>query len=101
MPIKVRYESKHISLLLDSMTPCVLNFLFYCNLNKKDPIRRKINSKKMLICRISIIIFICQKLESVRPVKQKIKLPSLNSIYSFHCKHKSVNTNKFGFPSKH
>ena len=29
----------------------------------------------MFISEISIIILICQKLESVRPVQQKIKLP--------------------------
>ena len=40
--------------------------------------KRKLNSKKKIfLCEISIIIIIliCQKLESVRSVQQKIKLP--------------------------
>ena len=32
----------------------------------------------MFICEISIIILICQKLELVGPIQQKIKLPSPN-----------------------
>ena len=63
--------------------------------------RGPINSKKLHTCEISIIIFICQKLESVRPVQQKIKTPSPSRIYSFLCKHKLINTNQLGFQSKH
>ena len=36
-------------------------------------------TEKVYICEISIIIImICQKLESVEPIQQKIKLPSPN-----------------------
>ena len=53
--------------------------MFYCDLKEKYT-RRNINCKKKrnILCKISItiIILICQKLGSVVPVQQKIKLPS-------------------------
>ena len=51
-------------------------YLTYCQLKEKDDIRRKINSKKIFICGIGIIILICQNLVSDEPVQQKIKLLS-------------------------
>ena len=64
--------------------------VFYCNLKEKDYIRRNINNKKeMFICEISIIIIsICQKLRSVGPVQQKIKLPSPNRPFTLKLKRK-------------
>ena len=59
-----------------------VNFCFllsYCDLKEKYHIRRnkKFFKKEKLACEISvIIILICQKLGSVGPVQQKIKLPS-------------------------
>ena len=64
----VTYGSDYISLFRDSTLPNVLNFrfyLFYCNQKEKD----------IQIFSI-IIILIYQKLGSVGPVQQKIKLPS-------------------------
>ena len=56
---------------------CNIFFSFiFCKLKEKDYIRRKINSKKMFICEISIIILICQKFLSV---KRKIFL----NVFSF------------------
>ena len=57
-------------------------FKFYYNLKEKDHIRKIINSKnKINIREISIIIIlIYQKLESVRSVQQKTKLPLPNSL---------------------
>ena len=55
-------------------------YLLYCNPREKDHIRRKLGSKKIYIyiyiyIYISIlIILICQKLELVGLVQQKIKL---------------------------
>ena len=57
-------------------------YVFYCNLKGEKHIRRNISIKKkeILICEISIIIIlICQKLGSVLPVQQKVKLPSPNA----------------------
>ena len=57
--------------------PNALNFWFlsYCNL-KENIFHKKVNSKKKYVYMWSIIIFlICQKLWSVRPLQQKIKLP--------------------------
>ena len=59
-------------------------FMYFTVILKKKIIldRININSKKkeMFICEISIIIIlICQKLGSVGPVQQKIKLPLPNS----------------------
>ena len=76
MSKQITYESNHISLLLDLTIPCALNFsyfhMFYCNLKEKDPIRRKKNITKMFICEISIIIIlICKKLGSIKPVQQE------------------------------
>ena len=53
-------------------------FLFLSTLlqpKRKKIIWRKLKSKKKNICEISIIILICQKLESVGPIQPKIKLP--------------------------
>ena len=49
----------------------------YCNPKEKYHIKRKLNSKKKNILRKIniIIILICQHLESVGLVQQKIKLP--------------------------
>ena len=57
---------------------CDIFFSFiFCKLKGKDYIRRKINSKKMFMCEISIIIIlICQKFLSV---KRKIFL----NVFSF------------------
>ena len=81
---QVTFETDHNSLLSDSTMSSAPNLCSACillgNLKEKDHIKRNINSKKkeMFICEISIIIItlICQKLESVGPVQQKIKLPS-------------------------
>ena len=48
-----------------------VSHLFDCNLKEKGKIRRKINSKKVSICGISIIILICQKSGLVGPVNKK------------------------------
>ena len=67
-----------------------LNFIFhifYCNLQQKDPIRRKLNSKNIFVCEISIIIIlICEKLGLVTPVQQNIKLPLTDTISSYYNK---------------
>ena len=88
MSIQVTYETNHISLLRDSTMSDTLNFcfyVFYCNLEEQDHIRRIINRKKRNIREISIIIIIIiliyQKLGSVVPVQQKIKLPSPNPCF--------------------
>ena len=53
-------------------------YLFYCNLKEKGRIRTKVNRKiKKIICEISItVILTSQKLVSVGPEQQKLKLPS-------------------------
>ena len=52
---------------------------------KKDHIRRKLNGKLKNICEISIIvILICQKLELVGPLQQKINFPWLYSEFQDH-----------------
>ena len=78
MSIKVTYETDHISLLHDSTMPNALNFVFYvfyCYLKDKDHIRRIIISKKIYIY---IYFFEKSALWLVRPIQQKIKLPSPN-----------------------
>ena len=68
--------------------------LFYWNPKEIDHFRRKLNSKKnIFLCEISIIIIIiliCQKLELVRSVQQKIKLPSPKGIGILKKLHKYV-----------
>ena len=51
--------------------------LFYCNLKETDHIRGKINSKKIFVCEICIIIIIliCGKQVLIGLVQQKVKLP--------------------------
>ena len=76
---EVTYESDHISLLHDSATSSPLNFyfyLFYCNLKEKDLIRRNINSKKILICKISIII--CQNQRRSGPYNKQLSCVRLS-----------------------
>ena len=78
------FKKVTISFYADGSTmSSALNFVFYqlyCNPKEKDHIRTKLNSKKKNICKISIIIIsICQKLELVRPIEQKIRLPLPNS----------------------
>ena len=52
---------------------------------KKDRIRRKLNGKLKNICEISIIvILICQKLELVGPLQQKINFPWPYSEFQDH-----------------
>ena len=53
-------------------------YRLYCSPKEKDHIRRKPNSKKknIYVWNQSYILLICQKLELVGPVQQKIKLPS-------------------------
>ena len=81
MSTQIAYEIHHISVLCHSTMSGELNFLFfyvfYCDLKEKYHIRKDVNceKKEKLLCEIPIIILICQKLESVRPVQQKIKLP--------------------------
>ena len=59
MSIQVTYETNHISLLHDSTMLNALIFVFY-----------------VFTCEVSIIIIlIYQKLGSVGPIQQKIKLP--------------------------
>ena len=78
------YKSDFISLLCDSTMSSAINLCFLSVLLKpkeKYHIRRNINGKKKNICEISIIIIIiiiliCQKLGSIVPVEQKIKLRS-------------------------
>ena len=84
--LALKKASDHISLCCDSTMSNALNFYFLSTLlqlkKKKDYIRRKLNIKrKRITCEISIIIIILiwQKLESVGPVEQKIKLPSPNT----------------------
>ena len=83
--IQVEYETDNNSLLRDLTMSNALSlffFKFYYNLKEKDHIRKIINSKnKINIREISIIIIlIYQKLESVRSVQQKTKLPLPNSL---------------------
>ena len=56
-------------------------YVFYCDLKEIYHTRRNINCKikSKFICGSIIIILIYQKLGSVGPVQQKIKLPSSNS----------------------
>ena len=57
-----------------------LFFIYFIATRKKKIIleENEIVKRKLFICEISIIIIlICQKLESVGRVQQKIKLPSL------------------------
>ena len=65
--IEVMYESDPISLFPDSTVSSVLSFCFlpiFCNLKEKIILEinsnkiNRINSKKMLVCEISIIILI-------------------------------------------
>ena len=77
------YESDHISLCYDSTMSSVLIFCFLSTLLQPRRKRRKINSKKKNICEISIIILICQKIGSVGPVQQKIKLPLPKRVMKF------------------
>ena len=53
-------------------------YVFHCDLKEKYPIGSNINcqKKEKFVCEISIIIMICQILDSAGPVQQKIKLPS-------------------------
>ena len=64
------YDVKH--------TKISVFYQLHCNPKEKDHIWTKLKSKRKNICEISIIIIIliCQKLESVGPAQQKIKLPS-------------------------
>ena len=59
---KVTYETKHISLLDNSMLPKILSFCFYlcyCNQKGKYQIRRKTNRKNEYVIReINFIIVI-------------------------------------------
>ena len=67
-----------------SSEPNFIFHIFYCNLQEKDPIRRKLNSKNIFICEINIIIIlICGNLGLVTPVQQKIKLPLTDTQYHF------------------
>ena len=56
-------------------------YVFYCNLKGKIIFGEiSIMKKEMFLCKISniiIFILICQKLGTVGPVQQKIKLPCL------------------------
>ena len=76
------YENDHISFLRDATMSNALNYCFLSillHLKEKDHIRKKINSKKIFTCDISIIIIlICRKLRSVGPAQQKINLSPPN-----------------------
>ena len=77
MSIKITYKTDHISLLHDSTMQNALNFgfyVFYCYLKDKDHIRRIMISKKKKIK----YFFEKSALGLVRPIQQKIKLPSPN-----------------------
>ena len=74
---QVTDESDHISLLRHSTMSDLffVFYIFYYNLLEKNH-RRKISSKKKFLREINvIIILIWQKLGSVGPAQQKIKLP--------------------------
>ena len=71
---QVTYETDHICVLCHSTMSNALNFcfyVFYCDIKEKYHSRRNKNCKKKenLVCEISIIILICQKLELVKPVE--------------------------------
>ena len=65
-------------MMLSALNICF--FIYFTATSKKKIIleEKEIVKRKIFLCEISIIILICQKLESVRPVQQKIKLPSPN-----------------------
>lgn len=76
MPTQVTYESNHIFLFLDSMTPRVLNFFFFfyqffCNLEEKLIVK-----EWLYIREISITVLRFAKNQArLGPYDKKIKLP--------------------------
>ena len=92
---------KRRHLFMQTIQQCQVHYIFefyllYCNPREKDHIRRKLGSKKKNISiYISIlIILICQKLELVELVQQKIKLLLPNN-----SSHEAEELEKFeGFP---
>ena len=75
---------RNISLHRDSTESSAQNFLylFHSNVKEKDRIIRKVSSQKMFICEFGIDILICQKVWSVRPIQQKVKLPSPKVLFA-------------------